>query len=141
MSINSLVLEEHYKQLHLDLGIAMLMRVTTMCYRQHDQKRRAVQIYAKTHVRRKKCTMMKLEKIRSAWTQETGDRKRGHTYKSSMAGPTVIPSTVEKGDDDIVPASTPYCQASCGNYGHQRRTSKLCTKHPRSKQYEGTYVV
>jgi hypothetical protein len=60
--------------------------VLTIHYGQHDQKRRADQIYAKTYVRRKKCTMMKLDKIRSAWTQEIGDRKNGHTYESRMAG-------------------------------------------------------
>jgi adenosylmethionine-8-amino-7-oxononanoate aminotransferase len=55
--------------------------ITTKYYRQHDQRRRADQIYAKTHVRGKKCTMMKLDKIRSAWTQDKIATGFGRTGK------------------------------------------------------------
>ncbi len=35
--------------------------------------------------------------------------------------------------------SRSFCKA-CGNYGHQRRSSRLCTKNPKNIHYEGKTV-
>jgi hypothetical protein len=55
-----------------------------------------------------------------------------------MAAPTVegIEVSPNGGAEE---SSTPFCRA-CGNYGHQRRTSKKCTKNLSNKHYQGTYV-
>ncbi len=42
-------------------------------------------------------------------------------------------------EGDVVVASRPFFKA-CGNYGHQRRTSRLCTQNTRSKHYQGTCI-
>ena len=74
----------------------------------------------------------KLENITSEWKREIHDKLEGHTYKSAMQ----VPSTTGA---DGVPidknTSRPYCRA-CENYGHQRRTSKLCRLNPKSQYYE-----
>ena len=87
--------------------------------------------------------MQKLETINNAWRIETADKRKGHTYQSGMAGPTAVSATNENevvaGEGDVVVASRPFCKA-CGNYGHQRRTSSLCTRNKRSKHYQGTCI-
>ena len=142
VSIDSLGFEEYYKQLYLDLGIRM-SPVTGLYYRQVDKRRKTDQTYAKSFERKKKRSMQKLETINNAWRIETADKRKGHTYQSGMAGPTAVSATNENevvaGEGDVVVASRPFCKA-CGNYGHQRRTSRLCTQNTRSKHYQGTCI-
>jgi hypothetical protein len=142
VSVDSLGFEEYYKQLYLELGITM-SPVSRLYYRQVDRRRKADQTYAKSFERKKKRAMQKLETINEAWRIETVDKRKGHTYQSGMAGPTVVGATDETevvGEEgDVVVASRPFCRA-CGNYGHQRRTSRLCTQNTRSQHYQGTSV-
>jgi hypothetical protein len=74
-----------------------------------------------------------------AWKTEIEDKANGHTYRLRMAAPTVegIEVSPNGGAEE---SSTPFCKA-CGNYGHQRRTSKKCTKNPSNKHYQGTSYV
>ncbi len=73
--------------------------------------------------------MKKLETINSAWRIETADKRKGHTYQSGRAGPTVVGATNETGvfgeEGVVVVPSCPFCKA-CGNYGHQRQTKAFC---------------
>jgi hypothetical protein len=94
--------------------------------------------YANRPERKTKRAKRKLEEISKAWKIEIEDKANGHTYQSRMAAPTVegIEVSPNRGAEE---SSTPFCRA-CGNYGHQRRTSKKCTKNPSNKHYQGTYV-
>jgi hypothetical protein len=80
----------------------------------------------------------KLEQIQKAWKTEVEDKAKGHTYQSRMAAPTIQGSQVRT-NEGAGGRSTPFCRG-CGNYGHQRRTSKKCTQNPSNPHYQGTYV-
>jgi hypothetical protein len=83
---------------------------------------------------------VKLAMMSSAWKTEVEDKNNGHTYQSRMAVPAGAASNVEGDEEDLVAvAAAPYC-GECGNYGHQRRTSHLCTQNIRREKYQGTYV-
>ena len=137
MSIDSLGFEEYYKQLYPALGMTM-SSATKRYFQQHDRKRILDQNYANRPERKTKRAKRKLEEISKAWKTEVEDKANGHTYRSRMAAPTVegIEVSPNGGAEE---SSTPFCRA-CGNYGHQLRTSKKCTKNPSNKHYQGTYV-
>jgi len=144
VSVDSLGFEEYFLKLYLELGITM-SNVTRLFYKQHDKKRRADAIYAKTAARRKKRATRKLELINTAWQQEVGDKANGHTYQSRLTCPRVVATstttTVDTMVNSVVVVATAKLCLACGNSGHQRRTSKLCVKNPRSPHYEGTCVL
>ena len=105
----------------------------------------SARVHAKKIKTKKKEAKNKLAIISTAWKTEVEDKKQGCTYQSRMAVPSGATSNVEGGKEDVVVeasapvvvASAPYCGA-CGNYGHQRRTSHLCTQNVRCEKYQDT---
>jgi hypothetical protein len=138
MNVDSLGLKGYYKRLYDKLGITMSKETETY-FQQHDRKRKLDRDYAKTVERKKKRAKRKLDQIQSAWKSEAEDKQQGHTYQSCKAVPTVT-GTEAATNGGVVGAIIPCCN-TCGNYGHQRRTSKKCTHNPRNKDYyQGTYI-
>jgi hypothetical protein len=144
VSIDSLGYLDYYRLLYLDLGIRMTS-VTETFYRQHDKKRKADQAYTLKPERKKLRAKQKLENINKEWKKEIIDKRQGNTYRSKMMCPKVglnedgsIPTVAQaKGTTDKNGARK-FCKA-CQNYGlHQRRTSLLCPKNPKSVHYVGT---
>jgi hypothetical protein len=137
MSIDSLGFEEYYKEVYPELGMTMSSK-TEQYFQQHDRRRILDQNYENRPERKKKRVKRKLEQIYKAWKTEVKDKAKGHTYRSRIAAGTVTGPQVTM-DGGAGGGSTPFCRA-CGNYGHQRRTSKKCTQNPSSKHYQGMYV-
>jgi hypothetical protein len=137
MSLDSLGFKEYFKELYAELGMTMSSE-TELYFQQHDQKRKRDKECAEKPERKKKRAKRKLEQIQKAWTVEVEDKANVHIYRSGMAAPTIAGSQVRT-NEGAGGSSTPFCKA-CGNYGHQRRTSKKCTQKPRNPHYQGTYV-
>jgi hypothetical protein len=111
---------------------------TERYFQQHDRKRMLDRNYANRPERKTFREKRTLEEIKKAWKTEIEDKAKGHTYRSRVAAPTVegIEVSPNEGAEE---SSTPFCKA-CGNYGHQRQTSKKCTQNSSNKHYQGTYV-
>ena len=137
MSLDSLGFEEYFKELYTELGMTMSSE-TELYFQQHDRKRKRDKKYEEKPERMKKRAKRKLEQVQKAWKTEVEDKAKEHTYRSRMAAPTVEGIEVSP-NGGAKESSTPFCRA-CGNYGHQRRTRKKCTKNPSNKHYQGTYV-
>jgi hypothetical protein len=139
MSLDSLGFEEYFKELYAELGMTMSSK-TELYFQQHDRKRKRDKeyVHAERPERKKKRAKRKLEQIQKAWTTEVEDKAKGHTYQSRMAAPT-IPESQVRMNKGAGGSSTPFCKA-CGNYGHQRRTSKKCTQNPSNPHFQGTDV-
>jgi hypothetical protein len=140
VSIDSLGYLEYNKRLYLELGLE-LSCIAAGFYNQQDQRRNMDQVYANTPARRKLRAQQRLENINKEWLKEVIDRRSGNTYRSAMTAPTVV-ATETHSDTPVVDGSMskerdrPFCRA-CKNYGHQRRSSRLCPKNKLSKYYEG----
>jgi hypothetical protein len=141
VSIDSLGYYEYSKRLYLELGLD-LSCIAAAFYNQQDKRRLMDQLYANTPARRKLRAQQRLENINKEWLKEVIDRRSGNTYQSAMTAPTVV-ATETHSDAPVVDGSIseerdrPFCRA-CQNYGHQRRSSRLCPKNIKlSKYYEG----
>jgi ribosomal protein L32 len=99
--------------------------------------------------RRKLCAQRRLDNINREWQKEVIDKKNGNTYRSAMTAPTASAAlqsrdertgegaVANEGIDEV--ADRQFYKA-CQNYGHQRRSSRLCLKNKKSKYYEGKTV-
>jgi hypothetical protein len=136
VSIDPLGYHEYSKRLYLALGLE-LSCIAAAFYNQQDKRRLMDQVYANTPARRKLQAQQRLENINKEWLKEVVDRKSGNTYRTAMMAPTVVtetPSNAPAVDGSLgEERDCPFCR-SCQNYGHQRRSSKLC---PKNKHYEG----
>ena len=127
--------------------------ITEVFYRQQDNKRReSDQAYANKPERRKLRAEQRLENINKEWQKEVIDKKNGNTYQSAMTAPKGAAAPLPSGDatssEDAIEnegvnksavVAPRFCNA-CQNYGHQRRSSRLCPKNKKSKYYEGKTV-
>ncbi len=149
VSIDSLGYYEYYRRLYLELGLFM-STITEVFYKQQDKRRETDKKYANNPERRKLRAEHRLENINEEWRREVIDKQNGNTYRSGMMAPgQATPSSSEKegsSDGPVVDGgvmvnenSRAFCKA-CGNYGHQRRSSRWCTKNPKSIHYEGKTV-
>jgi hypothetical protein len=144
VSIDSLGFLDYYTQLYLVLGITM-SNVTKRYYEQHDKRITKDRVYANKPGRMKIRAQQRLANINAEWKREILDKMKGNTYKSRMTAPTAASKDDDSNEEtdqnggvagDITKV---FCNA-CQNYGHQRRTSKLCHKNPKNKYYKGTCV-
>jgi hypothetical protein len=139
VGIDSSGYKAYFKELYDDLGIEML-EVTLAYCQEHDRRIESARAHAKKQNTKKKRAKNKLAIMSSAWKTEVEDKNNGHTYQSRMTVPAGAALNVKGDEEDLVAvAAAPYCGA-CGNYGHQRRTSHLCTQNIRCKKYQGMYV-
>ena len=149
VSIDSLGYYEYYRRLYLELGLFM-STITEVFYKQQDKRRETDKKYANNPERRKLRAEHRLENINEEWRREVIDKQNGNTYRSGMIAPgQTTPSSSEKeGSSDgpvvdggvMVNENSRSCCKACGNYGHQRRSSRLCTKNPKNIHYEGKTV-
>jgi hypothetical protein len=135
------------RQLYLELGLKMAS-ITKAFYKQQDKRRETDQAYGNKPERRKLRAQQRLVNINKEWQKEVIDKQNGNTYQSAMMAPSVaVPSSSEtprtskgavenKGVNNSVIVKCQVCKA-CQNYGHQRRSSRLCPKNKKSKYYEG----
>jgi hypothetical protein len=140
VSIDSLGYYEYYKKLYLVIGITMT-EPTASFYREMDKRRLHDRTYTNTPEFRKKRAKRKMEMMKRDWKKEVEDKQQGHTYRSNMAAPSAphakkdAPSSSQPDGnktmgDGAAKKKRVFCNA-CQNYGHMRRTSKLCTKNPK----------
>jgi hypothetical protein len=148
VSIDSLGYYEYNKLLYLELGLEM-SSIIELFYKQQDKCRETDQAYANKPERRKLRAQQRLDNINREWQKEVIDKKNGITYQSAMTAPTAAAALQSRdettgegavnneGIEEV--ADRQFCKA-CQNYGHQRRSSRLCSKNKKSKYYEGKTV-
>jgi hypothetical protein len=121
--------------------------ITAVFYKQQDKRRQTDRAYANKPERRKLRAEHRLENINEEWRREVIDKQSGDTYRSGIAVTSqTTKSSSEKQSSSKGPVvdgggfedenNRPFCKA-CKNYGHQRRSSRLCPKNPKSNHYEG----
>jgi hypothetical protein len=142
VSIDSLGYYKYNKLISLELGLKM-SSITEAFYKQQDKRRETDQAYGNKLERRKLCAQQRLDNINR---EEVIDKKNGNMYQSAMTAPiaaaalqsrdetTGKDAVDNKGMDKVVDRQ--FCKA-CQDYGHQRRSSRLCPKNKKSKYYEG----
>jgi hypothetical protein len=129
-----------------ELGLH-ITTITKVFYKQQDKDRKTDKEYANNHERRKLCAEHRLENINKEWRREVIDKQNGNTYRSGMMAPGQASSEIESSSNGPVvngggfkhENNQPFCKA-CKNYGHQRRSSRLRPKDPKSNHYEGKTV-
>jgi hypothetical protein len=145
VSIDLLGYYEYNRQLYLELGLEMTS-ITEAFYKQQDKRRETDQAYANKPERRKLQAQQRSGNINKEWQKEVINKQNCNTYQSAMmALSVVVPSSSETPRTSEAPVGngrmnqdgdSPFCKA-CPNYGHQRRSSRLCPKNKKSKYYEG----
>jgi hypothetical protein len=121
--------------------------ITEVFYKQQDKRRQTDKKYTNNPERRKLGAEHRLENINEEWRREVIDKQNGNTYRSGMMAPDqATPLSSEKECSNDGPVVTggvlenendrPFSKA-CQNYGHQRRSSRLCPKNPKSNHSEG----
>ena len=151
VSIDSLGYYKYNKLLYHELGLEMSC-ITEVFYQQQDKRRESDQAYANKPERRKLRAEQRLENINKEWQKEVIDKKNGNTYQSAMTAPKGAAAPLPSGDatsseeaienegvNKSAVVAPRFCNA-CQNYGHQRRSSRLCPKNKKSKYYEGKTV-
>jgi hypothetical protein len=124
--------------------------ITAVFYKQQDKRRETDWAYVYKPERRKLRAEHQLENINEEWRREVIDKQTGNTYRSGIAATSqTTKSSSEKQSSSKGPVvdgggfedenNQPFCKA-CKNYGHQRRSSRLCLKNPKSNHYEGKTV-
>ena len=124
--------------------------ITEVFYKQQDKCRQTDKKYANNPERRTLGAEHRLENINEEWRREVIDKQNGNTYQSRMMSPgQATPLSSEKeglSDGPVVNGggleneiNGPFCKA-CKNYGHQRRSSRLCPKNPKSTHSKGKTV-
>ena len=102
--------------------------------------------------RRKLRAEQRLENTNKEWQKEVIDKKNGNTYQSALTAPRGAAAPLPSGDatsseeaiknegvNKSAVVAPRLCNA-CQNYGHQRRSSRLCPKNKKSKYHEGKTV-
>ena len=148
VSIDSIGYYEYNRRLYLELGLQMTT-ITAVFYKQQDKRRQTDRAYANKPERRKLRAEHRLENINEEWRREVIDKQTGNTYRSGIAVTSqTTKSSLEKQSSSqggpVVDGAggfedennRPFCKA-CKNYGHQRRSSRLCPKNPKGNHYEG----
>ncbi len=148
VSIDSIGYYEYNRTLYLELGLHMTT-ITAVFYKQQDKRRQTDRAYANKPERRKLRAEHRLENINEEWRREVIDKQTGNTYRSGIAvtSQTTKSSSEKQSSSQGGPVvdgaggfedenNRPFCKA-CKNYGHQRRSSRLCPKNPKGNHYEG----
>jgi ribosomal protein L32 len=151
VSIDSLGYYKYNKLLYHELGLEMSC-MTEVFYQQQDKRQESDQACANKPERRKLRAEQRLENINKEWQKEVIHKKNGNTYQSAMTAPRGAAAPLLSGDgtsseeaidnegvNKSAVVAPRFCNA-CQNYGHQRRSSRLCPKNKKSKYYEGKTV-